>query len=132
MIKLVKLFFTFLNLPRLIPSLCVLVFFYGRCKGDIVVNKEHHSCNLPSVLAFMYLMTFDKWFRNLFYYRIGHVKYLISFFMPSFPSFFIVTYAKIGEGVTLIHLYATYINAVSVGDHFTIRNNVTIGNSGGG
>ena len=128
----IKLIITFLNLPRLLPAILLLLFFIDDCKLDIAVNKKHHLCRLPLIGAFCYLMVFDKWFRNLFYYRIGKYKYFISFLAPPAPSFFIGTYAKIGKGFLVIHPYSTYVNVKSVGNNFTIRNNVTIGNNKGG
>lgn len=76
-------------------------------------------------------MVFDQWYRNLFYHRIGKWKYLISFLAPPCESFFIGTYASVGEGFLCVHPYSTYVNVKAVGKNFTVRNNVTIGNNGG-
>ena len=130
--RIVKYIISWLNLPRLIPSIIILFFYTKECRRDIYVNKKHYDCGLNMIGAFMFLMVFDKWFRNLFYYRIGKWKYLISFLAPPYPSFFIGTYSQIGEGFLCVHPYSTYVNAKSVGANFTIRNNVTIGNNGGG
>lgn len=72
-------------------------------------------------------MTFDKMFRSLFYYRIGRIKYLISWIAPAHDSFVIGTYAKIGKGFLCLHPIGTYVNAKSIGDYFVIKNNTVIG-----
>lgn len=66
------------------------------------------------------MMVFEKWFRNVFYYRIGQSKYLIRFFVPSVSTFFIAT-AKIGKGFLVVNPYATNVNAKSIGDSFTVK-----------
>ena len=123
----IKYLIIFLNIPRLLPAVLLLLVFRDECELDVEVNKNFHSCKLSFVCAFCYLMVFQKWFRNLFYYRIGKFKYLISFLMPPFPSFFIGTYAKVGKGFLVVHPYATNVNAKSVGEYFTVKNNVTVG-----
>lgn len=129
---LIKYLIVILNIPRLIPAMIVLFFFRKECEEDVRVNKEWHSCRLPFFAAFCWLMVFVKWYRNLFYYRIGKWKYLISFLAPPYATFFIRTYAKIGKGFLLVHPYATNVNAKSVGDNFTVYNGVSIGDNNGG
>ena len=128
----IKYLIVILNIPRLIPAMIVLLFFRKKCEEDIRVNQEWHSCRLPLFVAFCWLMVYAKWFRNLFYYRIGRWKYLISFLAPPVSTLFIHTYAKIGKGCLVVHPYATTVNAKSVGDYFTVKNNVTIGENKGG
>ena len=123
----VKYLIVILNIPRLIPAVLLLLVFRDKCALDVEVNKKFHSCELPFVAAFCYLMVFEKWFRNLFYYRIGRFQYLIRFMMPPCPSFFIIRHSKIGKGFLVVHPYSTNVNAKSIGEHFTVKNNVTIG-----
>lgn len=128
----VKYLLVILNIPRLIPAVVFLLVFRKECEEDVRVNKAWHSCRLPFVAAFCYMMVFEKWFRNVFYYRIGRYKYLISFLAPPVSTFFIGTYARIGKGFLAVHPYATNVNAKSIGDYFTVKNNVTIGENKGG
>ena len=79
----------------------------------------------------MRLMTFNKYYRNLFYHRIGNYHYFISFLAPKHPCFTIGTHTVIGKGLRLEHPFASIINAESIGDCFEIRNNVTIGAKNG-
>lgn len=128
----IKYLVVILNIPRLIPAVILLLFFRKECEEDVRINKEWHSCRLPFVAAFCYIMVFEKWFRNVFYYRIGRYKYLIRFLMPPVSTFFIGTYANIGKGFLAVHPYATNVNAKKIGDYFTVKNNVTIGENKGG
>ena len=48
------------------------------------------------------------------------------------PCFTLATDMKIGSGFLGIHPFATIVNAETVGAHFTVRNNVTIGNNRSG
>ena len=80
-------------------------------------------------LLVCYLMVFDKTFRNIFYKRIGKLKYFVYYFMPPHDSFVIATYMDCGKGFLGIHPIATFVNADKVGENFTVRNNVTIGAS---
>lgn len=127
----IKYLIVILNIPRLIPAIVFLLIFRKECEEDVRINKEWHSCRLPFVAAFCYMMVFEKWFRNVFYYRIGRYKYLIRFLAPAVSTFFIGTYAKIGKGFLAVHPYATNVNAKSIGDYFTVKNNVTIGENRG-
>lgn len=77
-------------------------------------------------------MVFDRYYRNLFYYRVGKWKYLISFLAKPHPCLTIGTYTVIGKGCHFEHPFATIINAQSIGDNFEVRNNVTIGAKGKG
>lgn len=47
------------------------------------------------------------------------------------PSFIIATDMVMGSYAKLVHPFATVINAKKIGEHFTIMQNVTIGNKGG-
>lgn len=72
-----KLLITFLNIPRLLLHLLVFVIYKDKCKDDVIVNLEHSHYNCGLYIGFLYLLVFDKPFRNLFYWRIGKLKYLM-------------------------------------------------------
>jgi serine O-acetyltransferase len=118
----------FLNLPRFIPALSVAYLRnWGGIKSDISVGLKERKMNLSYVWGLVYLMTFDKCFRNIFYHRIGKWKYLISLLAPQHESVIIGTHAKIGYRFLGIHPIGTTINANEIGDNFTISNNTVIG-----
>lgn len=80
--------------------------------------------------AFVYLMTYYPEFRNLFYYRIGNAKFLISFLCPKLGTLYITT-KTIGPGLFIQHGFATVIAAKSIGKDCWINQQVTIGFSNG-
>ena len=121
-----------INLPRLLLHLLVFAFFYNRCKDDVVVNIASRGYNCGVVLSFLYLLVFEKTFRNLFYWRIGKLKYLMWYWLWPHPCFTIATHMKVGKGFKCIHPFSTIVNAECIGDNFTVRNNVTIGNNKSG
>ncbi len=127
----VKLLLTWLNSPRFLPHLLLFIFRFEDLKYDVKVffkNTPLQPVGFLSLLhSFVYLMTFNKYYRNLFYYRVGKWKYFISFLAPPHPCFTVGTDTIIGKGCHFEHPFSTIINAESIGDNFEIRNNVTIG-----
>ena len=129
-------FFNFLvvliNLPRLLLHLLVFVIKYDRCKDDVKVNIASRGYRCGVVLSFLFLLVFEKPYRNLFYWRIGKLKYLMWYWLWPHPCFALATNMKVGKGFNCVHPFSTIVNAVSIGDYFTVRNNVTIGNNKSG
>jgi serine O-acetyltransferase len=82
--------------------------------------------NRDASFGFVYLMAFFPEFRNLFYYRAGRIKHLISFLCPGMSTLFINT-PEIGQGLFLQHGFSTIINANSIGSNCWINQQVTIG-----
>lgn len=124
-----KLLITILNLPRLLIHLLVFVFKYRKLEDDIRVNMNHHGITSGVTMGFLYLLVFDKFYRNLFYWRIGNLKYFIYYWLQPHPCFTLATNMELARGVKLIHPFSTIVNANSVGKNFEVRNNVTIGNN---
>lgn len=136
----IKYLISIINIPRFLIHYILLGVFYKECKDDIKVAMrlrkypEHDNilCMWGGILLdFNYLMTFDKYYRAVFYKRIGYLKYICSWLAPAQETFTIGTYAPIGRGLLCVHPYATNINAKSVGEFFIIKNNVTIGEKNG-
>lgn len=129
-------FFNFLvviiNLPRLLLHLLVFAIKYDECKDDVIVNIASRRYNCSIVLSFLYLLVFEKPFRNLFYWRIGKLKYLLWYWLWPHPCFTIATHMKVGKGFNCVHPFSTIVNAEGIGDNFTVRNTVTIGNNKSG
>lgn len=76
--------------------------------------------------GFLYLLTFHREFRNLFYARIGASRYILNIFCPKLPTLFIGT-KEIGEGLFISYGISTAIGAKSIGKNCTISQQVTIG-----
>lgn len=124
-----KLLVTFLNLPRLFLHILFFLINKDKCIGDVKVSlklREYH-CNI--IIGFCFLLVFDKTFRNLFYFRIGNAKYLMWYWLWPHPCFTMARNMIVGKNMLCVHPFATIINAKKIGDNFTIKNNVTIGNN---
>ena len=124
-----KMIIVIVNIPRLLLHLFVFGVYYNRCEADVRVNITQRKYICSIVTAFLYLLVFDKTYRNLFYWRIGKLKYLMWYWLWPHPCFTIATDSKIGEGMLCLHPFSTIINAEKIGDGFVVLNNVTIGNN---
>lgn len=135
-----SLLFSWLYLPHLVLYGLDL----GGAKSDVQRIKKQISLGLGDGLAFLYLIHQNRYYRSLFYYRIGPVlSMLIGWWRPGDRYFQISYTTKIGEGMLIAHPYATVLNAERIGDYFscihcttlgetekgrpTIGNNVTLG-----
>lgn len=76
--------------------------------------------------GFIYLLSFHREFRNLFYARIGSSRYFLNIFCPKLSSLYIGT-TNIGEGLFIKYGIATAIGARSIGKNCVISQQVTIG-----
>ena len=130
----IKTVISYLNFPRFLIHIIFLLF--SKKKIDIICDiekaLEHHVVQLNTVVGLVFLLTFDKYFRNVFYYRIGYLNYFCKWMAMPHPTFTIGTYTPIGKGLLVVHPFSTVINANSIGENFTIKNNVTIGSSKNG
>jgi serine O-acetyltransferase len=83
------------------------------------------------IRAFVNVSTYQKAYRNLFYYRIGrHMSFFIKWLLPAEESLHICC-PSIGVGAHLEHSYSTYLNADLIGDDFMCLHLVTLGKDGG-
>ena len=123
-----------MNSPRFL--LHIIIFLLSKNKDVIIcdIKKaiEHHLIHLSSFEGLLYLLTFDRYFRNVFYYRIGYKSYFCKWWAKPHPTFTIGTYTPIGKGFLAIHPFSTIIHAKSIGDNLIIKNDVTIGSTSNG
>ena len=131
------IFFRYLRLflwsPFLIPHICLYITKKRVLNSDISVAYNYREWDRKAdVLSFLHLIITDKWFRTIFYYRIGKMSRFILY-PPPCPDFIIDRRCVIGKGLLGIHPFSTIINALSIGNNFIVRNNITIGsdNEGG-
>lgn len=122
-----KLIIAVINIPRLLLH---ILFFYkhiGVCKEDVRVamNLRGWDCNV--FCGFIYLLVFDKTYRNLFYFRIGKAKYLMWYWLKPHPCFTLATDMKVSPGFLCIHPFSTIINADYIGTNFSVKHSVTVG-----
>ena len=124
--------FAWLYIPHM------LVYAMGR--GKKLINsdlyKYERQVNIPlkaNILLLIYLLHNNRWFRNIFYYRIGPMwDLLIGWWRPGDKSLIIPYSTKIGKGLLMAHAYATVLNAESIGDNFSFIHCTTIGKKDGG
>jgi serine O-acetyltransferase len=75
-------------------------------------------------------MTFNEEYRNLFYYRIGFVSYLIKWLCSPMNTLFLRA-DEIGKGLFIQHGFATSVGAKKIGDDCWINQLVTVGYTNG-
>lgn len=82
--------------------------------------------------GFLYLLHNDRYFRKLFYHRIGPVwSLLISWWRPGDRYFVFSWSTKIGPGVNVNHPYSTVLNAEKIGSNLSVAHCTTLGKKDG-
>ena len=105
------------------------------CRGEVrtaidqdVKNTGTDYISVSPFLSFLYCLHNNRYFRNLFYFRIGPIaSLLIGWYRPGDRYFQISYTTKIGPGVKVAHPYATILNAESIGKNFTCIQCTTLG-----
>ena len=117
-----------ISLIRLIPHLALFALHKNKQIIKYETNRwlQITKTDAGTYWGFVHLMTFYPEFRNLFYYRIGPFKRLVSFLCPKMNTLFINT-INIGPGLFIQHGFATIIAANSVGRDCWVNQQVTIG-----
>ena len=125
-------FFCWLYLPH-------IILYYIRhslhklLNTDLQRRTNNTELKLSYLLMLLYYLHNDRYFRTLFYHRIGPVwALLISWWRPGDRYFVISKTTKIGEGAYFAHPFATEINAKSIGKNFSCRHLTTLGNKADG
>jgi len=125
-----KTLYIVFNFFRLIPHLFL---FFLHPKKNIIKYEVTRWLEITNrsknvIWGFLELMIFLPEFRNLFYYRIGKLSYLIRWMCPPMNTLYIKT-KNIGPGLFIQHGFSTIITAKSIGDNCWINQQVTIGYS---
>jgi|WetSurMetagenome_2_1015567.scaffolds.fasta_scaffold35156_3 serine O-acetyltransferase len=121
-------FVFFLNTIRCIPHL-ILYFVHKNkslIRADIKRNLELANKQYGYIFGLIFLLSFKKSFRNIFYYRIHPFDFFLAVICPRLPNLFIDT-RNIGAGFAISHGFGCAIGAVSIGDKCTIFQQVTLG-----
>lgn len=96
--------------------------------SDVANIKSQINIKLPRILQLIYLLHNNRYFRTLFYHRIGPIKSAyIQWYRPGDRYFSISATTKIGESMWIAHPYATIINAESIGSNFSCIHCTTLG-----
>jgi len=96
--------------------------------SDVAKIESQINIKLPRIFKLIYLLHNNRYFRNLFYHRIGPIRSaLIQWYRPGDRYFSISATTKIGESMWIAHPYATIINAESIGSNFSCIHCTTLG-----
>ncbi len=96
-------------------------------KEDLYARERHLKSGLKHFPLFVMCMR-DRYFRSLFYYRIGRVSKCIAWMTRQDATYVIDNQCAIGGGMYNPHSYATIIHAKQIGKFFSHRQCTTIGN----
>lgn len=114
----------------------ILVFFLsGKAsliKSDLLKVEHQVKIKMPLIILFLYFLHNNRYYRTVFYYRIGpELALLISWWRPGCKYFIIPDSTRIGAGLSFVHPYSTVLNADRIGNNFSCLNCVTIGKKEG-
>lgn len=114
-----------------IPHLVVYALGEGKrlINSDLGVLREQSGFNnLPYWLLLLDMLHNNRYYRTLFYHRIGAITSLfISWYRPGDKYFRIRSGMQIGEGMWIAHPYSTILNAESIGKNFRCIHCTTLG-----
>lgn len=96
--------------------------------SDLKVISHQLNINLIICLQLLYQLHNNRYFRHVFYYRIGAAfSLLISWYRPGDKYFWVPYSTIVGCGLAYAHPYSTVLNAESIGNNFSCLHCVTIG-----
>ena len=100
--------------------------------SDLDAISEQINIRLPRIAQLLYQLHSNRYFRHVFYYRIGPtLDFLISWYRPGDKYLWIPFSTKVGKGLKYAHPYSTVLNAESIGDNFYFIHCTTIGKKDG-
>lgn len=96
--------------------------------SDLRAIENQINIRIPTFLQLLYQLHNNRYFRHVFYYRIGPAfDLLISWYRPGDKYFWVPFSTKVGKGLKYAHPYSTILNAESIGDNFCCIHCTTIG-----
>lgn len=119
-----------LIVSSIILSPQILLYLYSASKAlidqDIEIIRKKRGIPFKNSMALMYILLKDKYYRNIFYNRIGCLSIICSWYLPSAKNFY--PCKNIGGGVYPAHPFSTILNAKSIGENCSFRQCTTLGN----
>lgn len=132
---LIRLTFSLMFCWLYLPHILIFAICGGKSaniKSDLRAISHQLNIRLPLFLQLIYQLHNNRYFRHVFYYRLGPVwDLLISWYRPGDKYFWIPFSTKVGKGIRYAHPYSTSLNAESIGDNFSCIHCVTIGKKNG-
>ena len=126
-----SLLFCWLYIPHFVAY--AVVGAKSKIDSDLEAISGQLNIKIPKFLQFIYQLHNNRYFRHVFYFRIGPtLDLLISWYRPGDKYFWIPFSTKVGKGIKYAHPYSTVLNAESIGDNFYCLYCTTIGKKGPG
>ncbi len=98
--------------------------------SDLLAISNQISIKMPIGLQLLYQLHNNRYYRNLYYHRIGPIwSALIGWYRLGDKYFTIGKAAKIGKGFWFAHPYSTILAADKIGDNFQCLHCTTLGNT---
>ena len=94
---------------------------------DIRVMSEKRNIKYKPIIALVFFLIHNSYYRNVFYMRLGIISRSFAWMLPKDNSFYLRT-RNVGGGIYLSHPYSTILNAKRIGRNFSVRNCTTLGN----
>lgn len=101
-----------------------------------LINSDLHNMDCWQFLRhdytrLLYLLHNDRYFRTIFYYRIGPILSLfIGWYRPGAKDLIISMTTKIDYSIKYSHPYGTILNAEKIGKNFCFMHLTTLGKKG--
>lgn len=117
-----------LNFIRCLPHLVVFLIHKNKkiIEADTLRWLRIKQQKYGLIIGFIYLLSFFREFRNLFYMRIGKIHHFLNLFCPKLSTLSLNT-NKIGEGLYISHGFSSGISAKSIGKNCYIGHMVSVG-----
>lgn len=123
--------FCWLYIPHLVAY--AIVGAKSIINSDLEAISGQLNIKLPRFVQLIYQLHNNRYFRHVFYFRIGPtLDLLISWYRPGDKYLWIPFSTKVGKGLKYAHPYSTVLNAESIGDNFSFLHCTTIGKKGPG
>lgn len=130
-----RLLASFLFFWLYIPHLFIYMLLLEKRKlinTDLAAIGHQLYISIPTALQLLYQLHNNRYFRSVFYYRVGPaLDLLISWYRPGDKYFCLPFSTKVGNGLKYAHPYSTILNADSIGDNFCCIHCTTIGKKDG-
>lgn len=114
-----------------LPHLAVYAVGGGKKLIDSDLDKIEYQTGikgLPKWLLLLNMLHNNRYYRVLFYHRIGAAAAaMMEWYRPGDRYFRIRSGMKVGEGMWIAHPYSTILNAESIGKNFSCIHCTTLG-----
>ena len=124
--------FSWLYIPHILVFMSI-----GGCKRKLIISdllaiESQINIRIPTFLQLLYQLHKNRYFRHVFYYRIGPAwDLVISWYRPGDKYFWVPFSTKVGKGLKYAHPYSTILKAESIGDNVCCIHCTTMGKKDG-